>query len=172
MMNAYVALLRAINVGGTGKLAMTELVMLCEAAGFAQVRTYIASGNVVFASDLDEAQVRRALKEQIMAHTGKNVGVLVRTAAEMADVVARNPWRDTPANRVMALFVDAPLPVHPLDGTTGLKDEVVRLGLRELFVQYPSGMASTRLRLPAEKLGTARNMNTVARLADMAAAIT
>ena len=47
-MNAYVALLRAVNVGGTGKLPMTQLKAMCEAAGFLSVQTYIASGNVVF----------------------------------------------------------------------------------------------------------------------------
>ena len=51
---AYVALLRAVNVGGTGKLPMSELAAMCEDAGFARVRTYIASGNVVFVSELDE----------------------------------------------------------------------------------------------------------------------
>ena len=51
-MTAYVALLRAVNVDGTGKLPMTILSGMCEAVGFSQVRTYIASGNVVFQSDL------------------------------------------------------------------------------------------------------------------------
>jgi uncharacterized protein (DUF1697 family) len=54
-MTAFVALLRAVNVGGTGKLVMRDLIHLCESAGFRHVRTYIASGNVVFESDLAEA---------------------------------------------------------------------------------------------------------------------
>ena len=70
-----------MNVGGTGKLPMAELTALCAAAGFARVRTYIASGNVVFASDLGEAQARAALEERRLAHTGRAVGVLVRSAA-------------------------------------------------------------------------------------------
>ena len=57
-MTAYVALLRAVNVGGTGKLPMTELKAMCEALGFTGVRTFIASGNVVFASPRTEAQVK------------------------------------------------------------------------------------------------------------------
>ena len=56
-MTAYVALLRAVNVGGTGKLPMAELKRLCDAAGFGRARTYIASGNVLFESGLTEAEV-------------------------------------------------------------------------------------------------------------------
>ena len=167
-MTAYVALLRAVNVGGTGKLPMTALVEMCEAAGLADARTYIASGNVVFRSDRTEDQIRSDLADRLLSYSGKPIGVLVRTAAEIADVRARNPFADAPGNRVMALFVDAPLPVDPLNGITGLKDEQVCLGKRELFILYPSGMADTRLRIPSEKFGTARNMNTVTKLTEMA----
>lgn len=141
-----------------------------EAAGLTQVRTYIASGNVVFRSDRAEDQIRSALEDRLQAYAGKSVGVVVRTASEIADVLARSPFNDAPGNRVMALFVDGPLPADPFDGVTGARDEQIRLGKRELFVLYPSGMAATRLRIPSEKIGTARNMNTVAKLAGMVAA--
>jgi hypothetical protein len=59
-MTAFVALLRAVNVGGTGKLPMIEFVRMCEAAGFISVRTYIASGNAVFSSRATEARVKAA----------------------------------------------------------------------------------------------------------------
>ena len=95
--------------------------------------------------------------------------MVVRTASEIADVLARSPFKDAPGNRVMALFVDGPLPADPFEGVTGAKGEQIRLGKRELFVLYPSGMAASRLRIPSEKIGTARNMNTVAKLAEMAA---
>ncbi|MCQ9155649.1 DUF1697 domain-containing protein [Acidomonas methanolica] len=170
-MTGYVALLRAVNVGGTGKLPMSVLTGLCEAAGFARVRTYIASGNVVFQSHGTEAQVRSALEERLHAYAGKEIGVVVRTAREIADVFARNPFVDAPGNRVMALFVDAPLPDDPLDGVTGSGNEQIRLGQREFFVFYPDGMADTRLRIPGGRHGTARNMNTVGKLAEMAAAL-
>ena len=170
-MTGYVALLRAVNVGGTGKLPMTTLAQMCETVGFKKVKTYIASGNVVFESDGSEDQVRSALEDELHAYAGKSVGVIVRTATEIADTLARNPFTDSPGNRVMTLFVDEALPTDPLDGLTGIKNEQVRLGKRELFVLYPDGMANTRLRIPSEKQGTARNMNTVAKLAEMAAAI-
>ncbi|QGM44859.1 DUF1697 domain-containing protein [Methylocystis heyeri] len=170
-MTAYVALLRAVNVGGTGKLPMTALAELCLSAGFVQVKTYIASGNVVFRSDGSEEEVRTALERRLTAHMGRPASVLVRAASEMAQTLARNPFPQQPANRVMALFFDGAPPSDPLEGATGVQGEEVRLGQRELFIFYPDGMAKTRLRLPAEKTGSARNMNTVAKLAAMAAAI-
>ena len=92
-MTAFVALLRAVNVGGTGKLPMTELKAMCDAAGFAKARTYIASGNALFASDLPEAEVQARLARALEAYAGKPVGVLVRTAAEMAALwPGRSNW--------------------------------------------------------------------------------
>lgn len=162
-MSVHVALLRAVNVGGTGKLPMVELVAMCEDAGFTDVRTYIASGNVVFRSGLDEAGVRKALGQRLQAYAGKPVGVLVRSAAEIAAVAA--------GNRVVALFVDEALPTDPLTGVTGLRDEQLVLGTREIFVHYGDGMADSRLRIPYAQQGTARNLNTVGKLAAMAAAL-
>ncbi len=170
-MTGYVALLRAVNVGGTGKLPMSTLTKLCETAGLTDVRTYIASGNLVFRSNQTEPEIRLALEHQLHACAGKSIGVVVRTAAEIADVLARNPFPGAPGNRAMALFVDGPLPADPFNGVTGRKDEQICLGKRELFVLYPSGMAASRLRIPSEKIGTARNVNTVAKLAEMAAAL-
>ena len=170
-MTGYVALLRAVNVGGTGKLPMSVLVEICEAAGFQKVKTYIASGNVVFQSDRAEDPVRRELEERVSAYARKHVTVMVRTADEIAGVLVRNPFLDAPRNRIMALFVPGQPPSDPLAGVTGIKNEQIRRGLRELYVYYPDGMAATRLRIPSEKQGTARNLNTVARLADIAAAL-
>jgi uncharacterized protein (DUF1697 family) len=144
------------------------LLALCADAGFADARTYIASGNVIFRHEASETAVRDALAARLCAHMGKQVGVLVRSAADMAALVAGNPFADKPGNRVMALFTDDELPQHPLDGAVGIRNEAVRLGRRALYVFYPDGMASTRLRLPSERNGTARNMNTVAKLAEMA----
>jgi len=168
-MNTYVALLRAVNVGGTGKLPMAELVGMCQRAGFRDVRTYIASGNAVFSSSLDETGVRDSLAQCLHAYAGKPVGVLVRSAAEMAAVIARNPFKDAAGNRVIALFIDEALPKDPLQGVTGMGEEQLALGKRELFIHYGDGMAGSRLRVPFAANGTGRNINTVSRLAAMAA---
>jgi uncharacterized protein (DUF1697 family) len=168
-MTSYVALLRAVNVGGTGKLPMSDLKAMCAAAGFAEVRTYIASGNVLFASRLAEKAVKRTLEQRLQDYAGKPVGVVVRTAAEMAAVLAANPFAEAPANRTVAIFLDAPPPATVLQDVTGARGERLALGRREIYVHYGDGMADTRLKIPAAKAGTARNMNTIAKLADMAA---
>lgn len=169
-MTAFVALLRAVNVGGTGKLPMTELAAMCEAAGFARVRTYIASGNVVFASALDEAGVKVALERRLAAYAGKPVGVLVRTAAEMAGVLAANPFPDAAPNRTVAIFLDAAPPAAALADVRHRTSERLALGRREVYVAYGDAMADSRLVVPAARAGTARNLNTVAKLAALAGA--
>lgn len=168
-MTAFIALLRAVNVGGTGKLPMTDLKAMCESAGFSNVRTYIASGNVVFDATLSEAAVRKKLESRLLDYAGKPVGVMVRTAKEMAEVLARNPFPNAPANRTVAIFLDASPPANALDSVTGAVEEEVALGRREIYVRYGASMGRSKLKIPAAVKGTARNMNTVAKLAAMAA---
>lgn len=170
-MPVYVALLRAVNVGGTGKLPMNELKAMCVAEGFAKVETYIASGNVVFSADRSEAEVRTALEKRLHDYAEKPVGVIIRTAEEMAAVLAANPFPEAPPNWTVAIFLNDPLPADALDHARGRTDEEMRLGAREIYVAYGAGMGRSKLKIPAATAGTARNINTVAKLAGMAAAI-
>ena len=170
-MAKYIALLRAVNVGGTGKLPMAKLQAMCVDAGFTGVKTYIASGNVVFASSEKPAKVKAELEARLLAYAKKPVGVIVRTAAEMQQVLLANPFPKAAPNRVIAIFLDTPPPSDALAGATGIKDEEMRLGKREIYVHYGEGMAHSKLRIPAAKSGTMRNMNTIAKLAEMAAAL-
>jgi uncharacterized protein (DUF1697 family) len=168
-MTRYVALLRAVNVGGTGQLSMAEVKALCSDAGFTRVETYIASGNVVFESKLSAAKVKAALAQRLQSHTGRPVGVIVRTAAEITAVHTANPFPDAAPQRTYVFFLDRAAPRDALDHAVGRSDEELRLGGHEIFVHYPSGMGRSKLRIPAAKAATARNMNTVAKLAAMAA---
>ena len=168
-MTRYVALLRAVNVGGTGKLAMTELKAMCRAAGFADVETYVASGNAVFTSDRNPPEVKLALETRLQAYFGKPAGVVLRTAPQMLAALQANPFGQHPGNRTVAIFLDAPPPPDALAHAKGLAGEEMRLGDREIYVFYKSGMGGSKLRIPAAADGTARNMNTVAALARMAA---
>ena len=168
-MTAFVALLRAVNVGGTGKLPMTELKAMCEEIGLTNVRTYIASGNVVFTSRKSETVVKTAMEKRLAAYAGKPVGVMVRSAAELAQVSSDNPFPEAAPNRTMAIFLDDAPPRDTLVQVRGQKDEEIKLGKREIYVHYGEGMAKSKLVIPAAKAGTARNMNTVATLAKMAA---
>ena len=115
-MAAFIALLRAVNVGGTGKLPMSDLKAMCDELGFTSVRTYIASGNVVFANRKSEAAIKSALEKRLAAYAGKPVGVLVRSAAEMAQVLADNPFPKAAPNRTMAVFLDDAPPADTMAG--------------------------------------------------------
>ncbi len=168
-MTRYVALLRAVNVGGTGKLPMTELATMCGDAGFENPRTYIASGNVVFGSELPESAVKVELESRLAVYASKPVGVMVRTAEEMAAIREANPFVDQPGNRVAVFFLDEAPPADALEMVRGQADEVMQPGTREIYVFYPSGQGRSKLKIPAAQKGTARNMNTVAKLAEMAA---
>jgi len=170
-MTKYVALFRAINVGGTGKLPMADLKAMCEDAGFARVQTYIASGNVVFESTASETKVKAELENRLHAYAGKPMGVVVRTAAEIAAVVKANPFPKASPSQAVAIFLDQPPAADALKRAVGVNDEKMRLGKREIFVHYPSGQGRSKLRIPAAKTGTARNMNTIAKLAELAATI-
>jgi uncharacterized protein (DUF1697 family) len=168
-MTRYIALLRAVNVGGTGKLPMADLKSICEDLGFARVETYIASGNVVFESKAAPSKVKAELEACLLEYAGKPIGVVVRTAAEMRAVLKANPFRDAEGKYTYAIFLDRSPPHDALGRVTGQSVEKMSLGEREIFVHYPSGMGRSKLKIPAAKTGTARNMNTVAKLAEMAA---
>jgi uncharacterized protein (DUF1697 family) len=167
-MAKYVALLRAVNVGGTGKLPMADLKAMCVEAGFTQVETYIASGNVVFESKAAPAKVKAELEKRLHEYGGRPVGVVIRTAAEMQAVLQGNPFPKAAPNFTTVIFLDEPPPADALKHATGTADEKMRLGSREIYVHYPSGMGRSKLKIPAAKLGTARNVNTVTKLAEMA----
>ena len=142
---------------------------MCIGAGFEHVETYIASGNVVFASKAAPERVKAELEARLLAYAGKPVGVMLRTAAEMTAVLKANPFSKAEPKRTYAIFLDRPPRRDALDHVVGRSDEEMRLGAREIFVHYPSGMGRSKLKIPAAKMGTARNMNTVAKLAGFAA---
>lgn len=166
-MTAYVALLRAVNVGGR-QLAMADLKSVAEELGLGRPRTYIASGNLLFTSSKDESELKQALESRLSAHMAKTVEVMIRTADELAEAAAANPFADQPGNRVAAIFLDAPAAAGVIDAATGVADERMALGRREIYVHYPAGMGQSKLKIPAATKGTARNMNTVAKLAELA----
>jgi uncharacterized protein (DUF1697 family) len=170
-MAVFIALLRAVNVGGTGKLPMSVLKDLCERAGCTNVQTYIASGNVVFRSTKSEARIKAALEAHLLEYAGKPVRVLLRTHAELAAVLEANPFTKTAPNRTMAIFLDSAPAADAIESATGRRDEEIALGTREIYVHYGDGMASSKLKIKAAETGTARNMNTIAKLVELAEAL-
>lgn len=167
-MSTYVGLLRAINVGGTGKLAMSELRALCEKVGFTDVATYIQSGNVVFKSKLSESGAKKALEKALAQKMGKPFGAMIRTSAELEAILKRNPFKNAPTNRVIVLFLDeAPSAADMKAIKTPGREEWKLVG-RELVIHYPDGSGASKLKIPFAKIGTGRNLNTVAKMAEMA----
>ena len=166
-MTDYVALLRAVNVGGR-TLKMDDLRRIASELGLESARTFIASGNLLFRSDKEEEPLKRDLERALEQHMGASVGVMVRTAAEMASVATGNPFADEPPNRVVAIFLDEPPPPDAASSATNITDERLALGAREIYVHYPQGQGRSKLRIKAAARGTARNMNTVAKLAELA----
>ncbi len=162
-------MLRAVNVAGTGKLPMAELKGIGAACGFSNVRTFIASGNLLFDSNLDEDEVAKRVGARVEAFFGKPVPLFVRSAAEMAEVAAGNPFTDDKPSRVMAHFMAEPPTAAMLEEARDVVGERMALGPRMIYVSYGEGIGKTRLKLPAVRHGTARNLNSVARMAELLA---
>jgi uncharacterized protein (DUF1697 family) len=168
-MTAYVALIRAVNVSGTGKLPKEDLKAMGEACGFEKVRTFINSGNLLFASDNAEANIQKLMEEKLAAYFGKPAAVFVRSAGEMAEAVASNPFGDDKPSRVMAHFIEHKPAQSMIDDARDVAGERMALGPRLIYVSYGEGIGKSKLKLPAVKQGTARNMNSVAKIAELLA---
>ena len=160
-MPTYIALLRAVNVGGTGKLPMADLRALAADAGCTDVRTHIQSGNLVAARTGTARQCQAALAAALAGRMGKPVGVLVRTAAEVEATLAAKPFPEAPPERVLVLFLDAAPAPDALAGWRIPGGERLAVVGRELFIHFPDGMGTSRLKIPFADVGTGRNLNTV-----------
>ena len=170
-MNVFVGLLRAINVGGTGKLPMRELVELCQHAGFKDVQTYIQSGNVLFKTALSEARAQAKLERALTAKLGKAASATLRTADELEATLTKNPYKSSPPNYVYVMFMSEPFPRDALAELNAPDGETAAVHGRELFVHFPKGMGQSKLKVPFAKQATGRNLNTVTKLATMARAL-
>ena len=168
-MTAYVALIRAVNVSGTGKLPKEELKAMGEACGLENVSTFINSGNFLFTSALAEPAVQKRMEERLTDYFGRPAAVFVRNALEMAEAVDKNPFRDDKPSRVMAHFIVHEPTQEMIDEARDVAGERMALGPRLIYVSYGDGIGQTKLKLPAVKQGTARNMNSVAKIAELLA---
>jgi uncharacterized protein (DUF1697 family) len=177
VLTVYVAMLRGVNVGGNS-LRMDRLRQACEDVGLQDVRTYVQSGNIVFSSRLSALKLVQTLKATIDAQTRLPVTVVIRSASEMANIIAGNPFlkqRGVDITKLHVTFL-AKAPSKPaldkLDALAGTRDEY-RLAKQEIYLHCPINYGETRLSNTAiEKalsLGaTTRNWKTVAALCEMA----
>lgn len=167
-MTTYVALLRAVNVGGTGKLPMKDLTELCTGLGLVNVRTFIQSGNVVFESKLGEKSVRTKLEAALTEKLGKKADVVIRTAAELRAVLDANPFPDAEPAKVGVFLMADRVDKALMDRIVAPTGETVGAGGREVYIYFPIGMGKSKLKIP-NAVGTIRNINTVGKLVAMAA---
>lgn len=178
-MPAYIALLRAINVGGHKKVAMADLRGLVAALGFQDVQTLLQTGNIVFRGGTKTgAALERLLETEAAERLGLVTDFFVRSGKEWQGIIARNPFRHEakrdPSHLVVQLLKGAPRAgnVKRLqDAIAG--PEVVRALGRQLYVFCPAGIGRSRLtsKLMEDKLGmraTGRNWNTVLKLGALA----
>ena len=178
-MTVWVGLLRGVNVGGSNRLPMAELRASVESLGYDDAATYIQSGNVVFRSDDDELTIVDRLRGVLADRHGLTVPVVVRTAAQLADVVGRHPFDEgaTEPKFLHVAFLDRvpePAAVDGLEPDAWAPDRWAVDG-RELFLAYPSGsgrskMTIDRFERPWGVSATARNLNTIAMLVAVTAA--
>jgi uncharacterized protein (DUF1697 family) len=181
-MAVYVALLRAVNVGGYGKLGMAELRALLERLGYKRVETYIQSGNALFDAKGTAASVAREVGAALEQITGAPVGVMVRTHEELGRVIAGNPFAAEAAAdgaRVHAVFLERAAPASAAAGLQAIVDKYPKRRDRfhvagdTVYLHLPDGAAETKFtggamdRALGGVLGTARNWNTVLKLHGM-----
>lgn len=175
-MTAYVALLRAVNVGGNNRVPMAPLRAALEASGLDGVCTILQSGNVVFRTGKSKSVAATLVGDTIDDAFGVRVVVVLRSAAELAAVASSNPFLAADSGRVPTTLHVAFLSKRPsasaiakLDPDRSPPDECAVKG-REAYLSYPSGSGRSRLTLDyLERVlgvrGTARNWRTVQRLA-------
>ncbi|HTJ28399.1 MAG TPA: DUF1697 domain-containing protein [Candidatus Limnocylindria bacterium] len=177
----FIALLRAVNVGGTTKVPMTELRQVLDELGLRDVRSLLQTGNLVFSNGAgtNAAELEWRLEGAIANRFGLRTDVMVRTAQEWRRIVVRNPFPDEaerdPSHLVVMCLKDAPNASHVRELQAAITGpELVRAGERELYITYPMGIGRSRLtnalieaRLATR--GTARNWNTVLRLGELVA---
>jgi uncharacterized protein (DUF1697 family) len=149
-MTTYIAMLRGINVGGHKIIKMERLRALFENLGFAHVKTYVQSGNVVFETDESPAGLAAKIEGRILDEFGFEVPVMTKSSQELKDIAKRNPFVKDPAIDQAKLHVtflsDDPPPnalelLHPL--VAGV--EQVRLVKRAVYLYCPNGYGNTRL---------------------------
>jgi uncharacterized protein (DUF1697 family) len=177
-MARYVVLLRAVNVGGRNKVPMARLRELADGLGYTDAVTYVQSGNLVVTATAKKAAVEAAVADEIRSNLGVDIAVMVRTADELAAVVADNPFPDM-ASDPKLLHVDF-LASQPAAATLKALDrdefdpERFEFGDRCIYQWFPGGVGRSKMATaPWERRlgvkGTRRNWRTVTALLELAA---
>ena len=177
-MATQIALLRGINVGGRNMLAMSDLKDLLGTLGLVGARSLLQSGNLLFdGGDRTSADLERLLEVETKNRLGVAVDYIIRNREEWQAVISRNPFPKEaeldPSHLVVMFFKEAPQPNDLELLRAAIKGpEIVHAAGRQLYLVYPDGIGRSKLTntVIEKKLGlrgTARNWNTVLKLAVM-----
>jgi uncharacterized protein (DUF1697 family) len=175
-MATWIVLLRGVNVGGANKLAMSDLRALVTNLGHSDVSTYIQSGNVVLTSPRDDrATLAAEITAGIETILGTAISAVLRTPDELRAALVANPFRtEKEGSRVLITFlseVPADDDIARLEPQRFAPDQFALIG-SELYGHYPNGAGRSKMTLDyfEKRLrvrGTARNLNTVAKLIEL-----
>jgi len=178
-MTIYIAFLRGINVGGHNKIKMADLRLLLETMGLEKVQTYIQSGNVLFESSRETEETRHLLEEQIKNQFGLSVPVILRTLAELEEIMENNPFSFDHLlegeSIHLSLFSQSP-PQKGVNYLLELHGDVDECEVKdkEIYVYLRQSILTSKLAARIQKIGvpsTSRNWKTVKKLATMAKAM-
>jgi uncharacterized protein (DUF1697 family) len=173
----YVILLRGVNVGGRARVSMAALRETCASIGAEDVATYIQSGNVVLRSRLGADTLRDRLADAIGDQLGVRAAVMVRTAAEMAEIIGRNPFPGAdPATLHVGFLGGAPADdAAERAMTVGRAPDELQIRGAEVYLHLPNGLGRSKLAaavIDPRLMGaavTVRNWRTVSTLSEMSA---
>jgi uncharacterized protein (DUF1697 family) len=176
-----IALVRAVNVGGTGKLVMADLTKLLIGMTFTGVKTLLQSGNVVFGTNAQaDAALEATLEAAVLKKLGLQTAFYVRSADEWDAIIANNPYPEAaktdPSHLLVMTFKTAPDPANviALQAAIPGRETVHAIG-KQLYLFYPDNIGDSKLPAIIERKlgikGTARNWNTVRKLAAAASLI-
>ena len=178
-MAVIISMLRGVNVGGHKMVKMDALCTLCGSLGLRDAETYVQSGNVIFRTDgRDLVRLCKRIENGIEKTFGFRSDVILRTPAELRDVIARNPFasrRGIEPKRLAVTFLASDPGQEARDKLLAIKaePEEVRIDGRELYIYYPNGMGRPKMTWPIiertlKTSGTSRNWNTVTKLLEIA----
>ncbi len=178
-MAVVIAMLRAVNVGGHNKIKMEALRTLCKSLKLRDACTYVQSGNVIFKTDeRNLALLAQRLQKAIERDFGFRPEVILRTSAELNDVIARNPFassRDIEPSKLLVTFLARDPAPEARDKVLNIKSdpEELRMDGREIYIYFPNGMARPKMSWPMiERMlktpGTGRNWNSVTKILEIA----
>jgi len=178
-MPVIVSMLRGVNVGGHNQVKMDALRNLYQSLGLRQAQTFIQSGNVICTTKTcDLAGLAKHIEDAIERSFGFRCGVILRTASELRDAIARNPFAARPGidpAKLLVTFLAADPDPLGRDKVLAMNaaPEELRIDGRQVYIYFPNGMA--RPKLPWALIGktmkapaTARNWNTVRKLLEIA----